>query len=443
MPSASSPSTEPPEPLQADEAAQPEPPQAPLLELREGLPPVVDTESALSEVVQAIRSGTGPVAVDAERASGYRYSARAYLIQLRREGAGSALVDPIPFEDMTALNEAIGDAEWILHAATQDLPCLTELGMRPAELFDTELAGRLLGYPRVGLATLVETIVGRRLRKEHSAVDWSTRPLPEPWLEYAALDVEALIELRDALAEELDQTGKTGWARQEFDHLVRVAPHGPRQDPWRRTSGLHRARGRRALAAVKELWEARDAIAAQRDVTPGRIIPDAAIVEAANALPRDRSTLLGLKGFKGRGAQRYATRWVEALNAARSAPEEELPAVAARYDGPQPPRAWADRDPVAAARLSTARSELAVRAKDLNLPVENLLTPDFVRRLLWEPPDVEAHELVDAVADRLRELGAREWQIELTTEVIADAIVSAPARAAAQAEQATAGDGEA
>jgi ribonuclease D len=315
--------------------------------------------------------------------------------------------------------------------------------MRPAELFDTELAGRLLGYPRVGLATLVETIVGRRLRKEHSAVDWSTRPLPEPWLEYAALDVEALIELRDALAEELDQTGKTEWARQEFDHLVRVAPHGPRQDPWRRTSGLHRARGRRALAAVKELWEARDAIAAQRDVTPGRIIPDAAIVEAANALPRDRSTLLGLKGFKGRGAQRYAGRWVEALNAARSAPEEELPAVAARYDGPPPPRAWADRDPVAAARLSTARSELAVRAKDLNLPVENLLTPDFVRRLLWEPPDVEGHELVDAVADRLRELGAREWQIELTTEVIADAIVSAPATVAAQAEQATAGDGEA
>src|SRR5512139_2150160 len=222
MPSAPSPSTEPPEPpepLQSDGAAQPEPPHAPLLELREGLPPVVDTEPALNEVVEAIRSGTGPVAVDAERASGYRYSARAYLIQLRREGAGSALVDPIPFEDMTALNEAIGDAEWILHAATQDLPCLTEIGMRPTRLFDTELAGRLLGYPRVGLATLVETIVGRRMRKEHSAVDWSTRPLPEPWLEYAALDVEVLIELRNALEEELERTGKAEWARQEFAHL--------------------------------------------------------------------------------------------------------------------------------------------------------------------------------------------------------------------------------
>ena len=425
-------------PLPSEESESPE--SAPLLELRDGLPPVVDSEPALTEIVEAIRAGSGPVAVDAERASGYRYSARAYLIQLRREGAGSALVDPIPFDDMRALNDAIGDAEWILHAATQDLPCLTELGMRPAALFDTELAGRLLGYPRVGLATLVETIVGRRMRKEHSAVDWSTRPLPEPWLEYAALDVEALIELRDALAEELEQTGKEEWARQEFEHLVQATPSGPRQDPWRRTSGMHRARGRRALAAVKELWEARDAIAAQRDVTPGRIIPDSAIVEAANALPRDRSTLLNLKGFKGRGAQRYANRWVEALRAARALPDEELPPLAARYDGPPPPRSWADRDPVAAARLTTARSELALRAKDLNLPVENLLTPDFVRRVMWEPPEDEEHELVDAVAERLRRLGARAWQVELTTDILAKAIVTAPATVATQADSATSGD---
>jgi ribonuclease D len=203
---------------------------------------------------------------------------------------------------------------------------------------------------------------------------------------------------------------------------------------------MHRARGRRALAAVKELWEARDAIAAQRDVTPGRIIPDSAIVEAANALPRDRSTLLNLKGFKGRGAQRYANRWVEALRAARALPDEELPPLAARYDGPPPPRSWADRDPVAAARLSTARSELALRAKDLNLPVENLVTPDFVRRVMWEPPEVEEHELVDAVAERLRGLGARAWQVELTTDILAKAIVRAPATVATQAESATSAD---
>ncbi len=399
--------------------------QAPLLELRDGLPPVIDSQPALEEMVEKLRAGSGPVAIDAERASGYRYSARAYLIQLRREGAGSALVDPIAFEDMQPLGDALGDAEWILHAATQDLPCLTELGLRPTSLVDTELAGRLLGYPRVGLATLVETIVGRRMRKEHSAVDWSTRPLPEPWLEYAALDVEVLLELREALSAELEESGKAEWARQEFAYLVSAAPSGPRQDPWRRTSGMHRARGRRAMAAVRELWQTRDAIAAQRDVTPGRIIPDSAIVEAANALPRDKASLLGLKGFRGRGAERYATQWLSAIRTARTLPDEELPPLAARYDGPPPPRAWADRDPVAAARLTAARAELGALAEDLYLPVENLLTPEFVRRLIWEPPEADSPgELVDAVADRLREAGARDWQVELTAELLAGVVTA-------------------
>jgi ribonuclease D len=399
--------------------------QAPLLALRDGLPPVIDSADALAETIGLLGGGEGPVAIDAERASGYRYSARAYLVQLRRQGSGTALVDPIAFADLKTLNDALGDAEWILHAATQDLPCLAELGLRPAGLFDTELAGRLLGYPRVGLATLVETIDGRRMAKEHSAVDWSTRPLPAPWLEYAALDVEVLIELRDALNAELDRTGKAEWARQEFTHLVNAGPNAPRQDPWRRTSGMHRVRGRRGLGAVRELWEARDAIASQRDVTPGRIIPDSAIVEAANAMPRDKGALLALRGFRGRGAERYSNQWVTALRTARTLPDDELPPVTARYDGPPPPRAWADRDPVAAARLVIARASLKELAERLNLPVENLLTPDYVRRVLWEPPDGTASDLVDGIAARLRELGAREWQVELATEPLSDAITTA------------------
>ncbi len=426
----------PADPADPAEDTEPEPEPAPLLELRDGLSPVVDTQEALAEVVERFRQGTGPVAIDAERASGYRYSARAYLIQLRREGSGTALIDPIAFEDLRALNEALGDAEWILHAATQDLPCLTELGLYPPSLFDTELAGRLLGYPRVGLATLVETLLGRRMRKEHSAVDWSTRPLPDPWLEYAALDVEVLLELAELLRAELEESGKTEWAQQEFAHVMALVPQ-PRRDPWRRTSGMHKARGRRALAAVRALWQARDDIASQRDVTPGRIIPDSAIVEAANALPRDRTSLLSTRGFRGRGAERYSNRWVEALREARTMPDNELPRLSARYDGPPPPRAWADKDPVAAARLSAARAALATLAGKLRLPVENLLQPDHVRRVLWEPPETrEPDALEAALADDLRALGSRPWQIELTIPVLAKAILDAHAAALEAAEAA-------
>ena len=183
---------------------------------------------AAVEAIARLAAGNGPVAVDAERAHGFRYSQRAYLIQLRRAGAGTHLIDPIAFApreerdpaDLSALGAAIADAEWVIHAASQDLTCLYEVGMVPQTLFDTELAGRLLGYPRVALGTMVEELLGIRLLKEHSASDWSTRPLPAEWLTYAALDVELLLELRDLLAGQLQQSGKWEWAQQEFAALV-------------------------------------------------------------------------------------------------------------------------------------------------------------------------------------------------------------------------------
>ena len=194
--------TDPREP-EKDEAER-----APLLwEPREGLPEITSDADALTDVIAALRSGAGPVAIDAERASGYRYGQRAYLVQVRREGAGTALIDPVPCSDLSELSSALSGTEMVLHAAHQDLPCLTEINLRPSRLFDTELAGRLLGYQKVGLGAMVERLLGLRLAKEHSAVDWSQRPLPKDWLRYAALDVEILVELRDVLAEELTAAG--------------------------------------------------------------------------------------------------------------------------------------------------------------------------------------------------------------------------------------------
>ncbi|HET9423176.1 MAG TPA: ribonuclease D [Nocardioides sp.] len=406
--------------------SEPDPaPEPELLTLADGLPDVVDTDQGLAEVCAAIKAGTGPVAIDAERASGYRYSNRAYLIQLRRRGSGTALIDPIAFDSLEPLQEVLADTEWILHAATQDLPCLADVGLRPSTLFDTELAGRLLGYPRVGLATLVETLLGYGMKKEHSAVDWSTRPLPEPWLEYAALDVEVLVELREVLARELVESGKDEWARQEFDHL-RGFEVPERVDAWRRTSGLHKVRGRRALGVVRSLWETRDEIARQRDVTPGRIVPDAALVVAATALPADKEELLATKGFHGRGAERYAKRWIAAIRAAQELPESALPTRTQRGDGPPVPRAWAERDAVAARRLQLAREGMAALAEEHHLPVENLLTPDSLRRVLWTPPSSrDPGELLEAVVDQLSGFGARGWQIALVAPLIVRAILDA------------------
>lgn len=378
-----------------------------------GVPDVVEDERRLLTAAAALAAGTGPMAVDAERASGYRYGQRAYLVQVRREGAGTWLIDPMACPDLSPLSEATAGVEWILHAATQDLPCLAEVGMAPTVLFDTELGARLAGLARVGLSAVAEHYLGMSLAKEHSAVDWSSRPLPEPWLRYAALDVEILAALRDAMHADLVSQGKQEWARQEFAALVDFTKPAARPDPWRRTSGIHRVRNRRTLAIVRELWYLRDDVARTRDISPGRVIPDAMLLEVAVAAPSSADELA--KVTHNKAVRRYSSPILDAVRRAVSLPESAWPVASLPGDGPPPARVWADRDPVAAQRLQSARTALGEFAAEHHLPVENLLSPDTLRRVLWEPPAAT----VDEVGAELAARGARSWQIDVTAPVIA------------------------
>ncbi|MGN6425187.1 MAG: HRDC domain-containing protein [Leifsonia sp.] len=379
---------------------------------------VIDSRAGYLAAVETIVAGTGPVAVDAERASGFRYSQRAYLIQMYRRGSGTFLFDPPAIGRFDELNTAIHAAEWVLHAATQDLTCLREVGLDPARIFDTELAARLLGMPRVGLGTVVEELLGIHLAKEHSAADWSTRPLPEPWLNYAALDVELLPDLRDAIDALLVEAGKEDIAHQEFaDELTRELIT-VRHEPWRRLSGIHSVRGIRNLAVARELWLSRDALARELDVAPGRLVPDAALTAVAKAMPESKRALAALREFTGRASRTELDRWWAAVEAGRTT--DDLPVLRGTGDSLPPPRAWADRNPEADARLKSARAELTTVAEELSLPLENLLTPETLRRIAWTPPQPITPE---TVADALREHGARPWQIEATSQVIARAFV--------------------
>jgi ribonuclease D len=399
---------------------------APLLrEPAEGVPAPLTSSAELADLVRRMRRATGPVAVDAERASGYRYSSRAYLVQLRREGVGTVLIDPIALPALSELGDALADAEWILHAANQDLACLAELGMAPRALFDTELAGRLLGDDRVALGTMVEQHLGVRLEKGHSAADWSVRPLPREWLVYAALDVELLIPLRDVLAAELQARGKLDWAEQEFAAVLRARPAEARADPWRRTSGIHRVRNRRQLAAVRSLWYARDRYAAQRDVAPGRVLPDSALVEAAVRLPRRAEELAAVPVFNGPRQRRQLGRWFGAMREALALDDSDLPPMAGGSGDAIPAvNRWRERDPAAARRLAACRAAVSALAEQHTVLAQNLLASDIVRTLAWSPPDPPDSAAVRA---RLAELGARPWQIELTAGPLASALGSVAA----------------
>ncbi len=383
-------------------------------------PVVIDTREAYLAAVDELSHADGPVAVDAERASGFRYSQRAYLIQVFRRGAGTFLFDPPAIGSFAELQAAIGNVEWVLHAASQDLACLRELGLEPPSIFDTELGARLASLPRVGLGAVVEETLGLHLAKEHSAADWSTRPLPASWLTYAALDVELLLDVRDRIADLLDSHGKSELAAQEFAGVLAKPVAEPKSEPWRRLSGISTVRGQRALAVARELWIARDDYAVEVDTSPGRLLPDASIVAAARAPLASKRELAALKAFMGRASRTQIDRWWSAIEAGMAT--DDLPPNRGSDESIPPPRSWGDRSPEADRRYRGVRPRLQTIADTLDVPVENLLTPEHVRRIAWQPPTDFS---VAAIAEALAAIGARAWQIDATAQTISEAFVEA------------------
>lgn len=382
---------------------------------------VIESRTEFLAACRLIAAGQGPIAIDAERASGFTYSQRAYLIQVHRRNAGTFLFDPPAIGDMSDLQKVTVGCEWVLHAASQDLSCLREVGITPTRIFDTELSARLLGMERVGLGAVVEELLGIHLKKEHSAADWSTRPLPESWLTYASLDVELLVDLRDEIERMLIESGKLEFAYEEFEATLAKPEKPVPAEPWRRLSGLNTLRTTRQVAVARALWNERDSIAQTRDVSPGRLIPDSAIVTAAKTVLVNKQALASLSGFNGRASRTLLDSWWTAI--CRGLVVTDLPALRVRSESIPPPRSWSDRRPEALDRLNEARSALLVIAEELAMPVENVLTPSMLREVAWEPPPEITSE---SIGNALKLQGARDWQVAATATRIAQAFVEPP-----------------
>lgn len=401
--------------MTAPSPSEPEPSLEKLTAPRNGLVPVIDRiQTLLAWCEVAASAPEEPVAVDVERASSYRYTSRAYLLQLRTPTAGTALVDPLAFAMPASLRQALARREWVVHAAGQDLPSLAELGLVPDRLFDTELAGRLLGMERVGLSAVVADTVGMALAKEHSAADWSKRPLPERWLVYAALDVEVLIEVRDVLASRLREAGKAEWARQEFEHERTREQSPSRSASWRGLHGLGSLRSARQQAAARAMWAKRDEIAARADLSPHRVIRDREIVAAA------KESVRGREAFDRAlpAPLRKKDIWWKAARSGVDLPASHLPQ---RPDPSYPPphKLWSKKFPQAWARYQAGRAAIGELSEQLRIPTENLLQPALLRQWIWEHEETGAAE---TVRDELEALGARPWQAEATAPVLAAAM---------------------
>ncbi|HEX6308184.1 MAG TPA: HRDC domain-containing protein [Longimicrobiales bacterium] len=339
-------------------------------------------------------------AADTEAAGYHRYHDRICLLQISTRDQ-TFLIDTLSVRDLSTLAPLFADGkhEVVLHDADYDLRLLArDHDIRIGGLFDTKLAAQLLGEPAFGLGALVEKYLGRRLDKKHQRADWAQRPLPPEMLAYAAEDTMHLPALRDRLRTELESAGRIHWAIEEFE--IRE------QTRWdaAQTNGAGYLRLKntrdltpRQLAALRELHDWREEVAARRDVATFRVVGNEMLIAAARALPRDVRDLARTQGVPGSIVDRYGVEMVAAVNRALALRETELPR---RERGPRRPPPDAEFD----ARVEKLKKVRDAAADALGLDRGFLMPRQQLEAIARQRPGDES-ELME-VADM------RRWQIE-------------------------------
>jgi len=293
----------------------------------------IRTPEALAEAIAAL-SREPLVAADTEAASFHRYRDRIFLIQLSSPSR-TEIIDPLAVADLSPVGRLLADAkvEKVFHDADYDLRILDrDYGFRARRLFDTRIAAQLAGEPAVGLAALLEKYAGVKLAKEHQKADWSRRPLPPAMLAYAAADTAHLPALREQLRAKLVALGRLTWAEEEFTRLEDLrwtgggTADGGGPDAFLRVKGA-KALAPRQLAALRELYRWREAVAAEQDRATFRIIGNDALLAVAKALPGAPAELSGIAALPASLAARHGPALLDGVRRAVALPESKLPRV--------------------------------------------------------------------------------------------------------------------
>ena len=385
----------------------------------EGTPQLMAGAAAIRQAADQLAQGTGWCAVDTERASGFRYHNRVCLLQIRRAGAGTMLIDVESDPQATTdfIGRVLADTGWVVHAASTDLPYLEQLRLRPPQLFDTELAGRFLGFHRVNLAAMVEHYLGVRLRKNHGGEDWSRRPIPSEWLDYAALDVEYLLPLADAMRSELTQQHpKDEWVTEECDYLTRVyRGYSPTPKSWGDLKGVHGLRTSKQLQVARWLWRVREKLARASDTAVSRLLPDKALVALATELPTTVPKVMRTPGYPPR-LRRKARYWANQVDKALRTAQDRWPEpfpIPTYRDTPPSRYTWSRYYPESFPKLTMVREELARVAAQVEIPVENMIQSSDTNEIVWRSQELKEVTDDTELLELLQRLQIRPWQQKL------------------------------
>jgi ribonuclease D len=312
--------------------------------------------------------GESTIAVDTEADSFYHYFDKTCLVQVSTPRS-IYLVDPIALGGPEALAPlgpilASRSIRKIFHAAEYDLYVLKrDCGFRFANLFDTMISAQLLGYPSIGLSALAERHFGVRLPKDEQRSDWSTRPLRDSQLTYAAADVAHLIPLAERLEAELVAAERLAWAQKEFEALAR------REWPERAFDrlGYLRIKGARSLdpttlSILRELYLVRDRRAREIDRPPFKVLGNRALLEIAEAKPESEEALAQIKGVSELVLRRFGR---EILAAVERGTRKKHGPIPKRLNGAGGPRRRMDRS--TERRLGVLKRWRSARARELAL----------------------------------------------------------------------------
>ncbi len=330
----------------------------------------ITTLTELAAAAETLGGGTA-LGIDTEFMRERTYYAQLCLLQLAGNGA-ALCVDTLALADLGALRPLMAAATpcKILHAARQDLEVLGPVVGALNNIFDTQVAAALIGFPaQIGYADLVREITGTHLHKSETRTDWSRRPLSAAQLDYALDDVRHLLPLREQLSERLDKLGRLGWFAEEMRELGTESFVIDPQQAWQRIKSFADLdSSRKRLAQSLCAWREQRAISANRP--RGWILPDAALRDLVFQVPRDKAALAQLRELPEGICQNSGAQLLE-LIAAAAVPDPPPPL---------PPRRRPDPEQLAAvARLSETTRRTA---QQLALAPELLATRREMEQLV-------------------------------------------------------------